>query len=181
MSGAGGGPLVGADSPPTPTKPESKKCDSGSLKQQQPDLGGFTTTKLKIEPSEHDSPGHDMNNGLSDTDRRLVSDSDHMSPRKEGMIPSQHYDKYDKYSGLLSKEECLPPGHPVHGHHPVSMAMSLEPNLHHLTETCNNFSVDSIMTGGGSRDPSPQPGPVPPHDQVCNVNKQKELTYCFEI
>ena len=162
--GGGGGELLGGGSPPTPHKrtPDlaAKKCDSG-LKS---DLGNFTT-KLKIEPG--DSSPHDC--GLTDaelTARRLaaLSDSDHLSPRKDGMIPPippPHYS--DKYGvgGVISKEECLsgPHGHPG----PMS-GMSLEPNLHHLSDpsvTCNNFSVDSIMTTGGSRDSSPQPPPGP--------------------
>ena len=168
LSSVGGGDMLGggaplgseSSSPPSPTKrtPDSasKKCDSG-LKS---DLGNFTT-KLKIEPGESVDSPHDcgLANGITDqelTARRLahLSDSEHLSPRKEGMGVPAHYDKY----GLVSKEECLP-GHPGHGH-PVSMAMSLEPNLHHLTDpnvSCNNFTVDSIMTTG-SRDGSPQPG-----------------------
>ena len=161
-----GGPLGAPEGSlsPTPTKrtPDSsgaKKCESG-LKA---DLGGNFTTKLKIEPG--DSPHGDLGasgNGMTEaelTARRLASlsdNSDHLSPRKEpgGMVMTHYGDKY----GLIGKEECglgvaAHPGHPGH----PGMAMSLEPNLHHLTDpsvSCNNFSVDSIMTTV-SRDGSP--------------------------
>eukprot|EP00090_Calanus_glacialis_P030206 TRINITY_DN48667_c0_g1_i1.p1 TRINITY_DN48667_c0_g1~~TRINITY_DN48667_c0_g1_i1.p1 ORF type:complete len:479 (-),score=68.40 TRINITY_DN48667_c0_g1_i1:331-1767(-) len=151
----GGGPLGEPGSPPTPTKrtPDSaKKCDS----QLKPDLANFAPlgqAKLKIEPGESPS-GCGMDMGDAElTARRLaaLSDSDPLSPRKDGMLPPPpHYT--EKYG--IGKEES-------HNHllpHP-SMSMSLEPNLHHLTDpsgNCNNFSVDSIMTT--SRDGSPGAG-----------------------
>ncbi len=175
LSAGGGGELGGplgapeGSLSPTPTKrtPDSsgsgssgaKKCESG-LKS---DLGGNFTTKLKIEPG--DSPHGDLTasgHGMTEaelTARRLASlseNSDHLSPRKEpgamGMAGAHYGDKY----GLIGKEECglgVAGGHPGH----PGMAMSLEPNLHHLTDpsvSCNNFSVDSIMTTV-SRDGSP--------------------------
>ena len=154
--GGGGGPLGEPGSPPTPAKrtPDSaKKCDP----QLKPDLTSFAPlgqAKLKIEPGE--SPGGggcgmDLVEAEL-TARRLgvVGDGDPLSPRN--IPPPPHY--IEKYG--IGKEEAQSHLLP---HHPT-MAMSLEPTLHHLTDptgnNCNNFSVDSIMTT--SRDGSPGAG-----------------------
>ena len=155
--GGGGGPLGQETESLSPAPAKRAPDTSGLAKRCEPglksDLGGnFQHTKLKTEPG--DSPhSHDLGPGMSEAElsaRRLasLSDSDHLSPRKEGAMlvgGPGHY-------GVIGKEECGLAGHPGH----PGMAMSLEPNLHHLTDPgvgCNNFSVDSIMTT--SRDGSP--------------------------
>ena len=122
-----------------PSPPPSKCRDSRKAKQE-PDLPPFPPLsggKLKVEPGDEVSQA-----------AGLGEEAGGMSPGREMLAPhTPHYG--------LGKEEVLGQ---LHTSHHLS-SMGLDPALHHhlttdpIAATCNNFSVDSIMTA--SRDGSP--------------------------
>lgn len=122
----------------------AKGRDVSRKTKQEPDLHNtfppLQGGKLKVEPGEGDVVG----SGLTDDGHGGLS------PSREMLPPAPHH-----YG--LGKEEVL--GHLGSHHHLPSMGIEAA-NLHpHLVPTdpgagtCNNFSVDSIMTN--SRDGSP--------------------------